>query len=922
MDPERWHRARALFELALDYAPAQWDALLAGCDDAEVRAEARALLNADLHHSTTSALAARAPDLLEALAEGETNAAAEGYLGKQFGVWRILQLLGQGGMGAVYLAERIEGGFTQRAALKLVRPGLGGEDLLARFRYERQILAALEHPNIARLLDGGAGPDGEPFLALEYVEGEDLRDYCDTGRLGLDARLRLFLTVCAAVEHAHARLIVHRDLKPSNILVAADGSVKLLDFGIAKLLDAAHATEATVARLRMFTPEYAAPEQVRGEPASTAVDVYALGVLLYELLTGRRPYRVDRSSAQAIERAVLTQEPGRPSSVVTRGTEGDSLSAVALAERRNDTAPRLRARLRGDLDAIVLKALRKVAADRYASVRLLAEDIQAHLERRPVAARHGSRRYRSARFVQRHAVAVGFSTLALCALLTGLGVALWQAHEASVQRDAAQAEAATSQATLEFMTGLFALADPGESQGKQVTARELLARGTERIRDQLRDQPAARAELLRAMGEAHLGLGLYQQALPLLDEARQGAADSSNATRSHAIALQELGRYQEALDELLTLRDLLEHAAPRDVSVIARVDLRIAMALQSLNQLDAANVAYRRALEAQRDWLGAQHRETQETILRYASLLVLRDREDDAHPLTAAVVDAVRKQQPRDDAFLARAIGAHAMVVSNTGPVAEAEALRREQIRLNEAIYGVAHPRTLASRNDLAAVLYAQRRYESAATLFEQVLVGRRAQYGPDHPAVATVGNNLATALLALDRASAAHPHATDALRIRLSTYGENHHTTAASLRSLASAELGLGKPALAQPLAERSVAAFEASLGPDNPTMLGAINDLVRIRLARDQPDAGCALAQRALALSGSALEPEQPEAQYQYALLGACQVAVGDATGLATLRHAVPILRDAFGTDDPRTRAATRLLSRYQHSIPPPPG
>jgi eukaryotic-like serine/threonine-protein kinase len=916
MDPQRWQRVRALFDQVVEQAPAQWDGWLAQrCDDDALRAEVRALLDADLQQTTRAArLTQQAPELLAELAHATQLAAEAPRLQRQFGAWRLLAPLGEGGMGAVYLAERVEGGFTQRAALKLVRSGYVTEDLLRRLRAERQILASLEHPSIARLLDGGAGPDGEPFLALEYVEGSVLDRHCDARRLDLRARLELFLTICDAVAHAHARLIVHRDLKPGNIMVTAEGAVKLLDFGVAKLLDDdGAAPEATAARLRMFTPAYAAPEQVRGEPTTTAVDVYALGVLLFELLTGRSPYAGATREGSAVEQAVLHVEPARPSSVVTRSPPSDAADTQApqtLAGLRRLTPHQLRAQLRGDLDHVVLKALRKSPAERYASVRGLADDVRAWLERRPVAARRGSTRYRVTRFVQRHALAVGFAGLAVVGLIGGLGIALWQAREAQAQRDAARVEADKSRAALDFMTGLFALADPEATAGRTISAGELLARGAARIRTELHDQPQARAELLRAMGEAHLGLGLFPEALPLLDEARTLAADPAPAALGHAIALYELGRLPEALQALETLRAQLLARPAADPLMQAQIELRLAMAQQGLSRFDEAEAGYRRAQADFTRLLGPTASRTIDVTLRHASLRVLREDHVGARDQLAPIVARLRSAQPRDEVQLARAVGALAMSVSNTGPFAEAEALRREQLALNEKIYGADHTRTWSTRNDLAGVLFAQGKHAAAAPEFAAVLAARRAQFGPDHPTVATAANNLANTLISLGRPEEALPLAQEALRIRIGVYGPTHHNVAMSLRSVAMVEAEAGRWREALVLLERALATFEATLGAQSRTLLGTLNDMVRARVALREPDAECAIARRALALSQAEEAPSTPEAQYQFALLGACRAVRGEREGWAQVEAAIPILTQAYGADDRRARYFVEFL------------
>ncbi|MEO6690694.1 MAG: serine/threonine-protein kinase, partial [Dokdonella sp.] len=397
-------------------------------------------------------------------------------------------------MGAVWLAKRVDGAFEQNVAIKLIRSGWDAEDVFARFRAERQILASLQHPNIAHLVDGGVTAEGKPWLALEYVDGEDLRTWCDQQRLDIDARLRAFLTVCDAVGHAHQRLVVHRDLKPSNILVGRDGVVKLLDFGIAKLLDA---SVEGISATRVFTPEYAAPEQIRGEVVTTSVDIHALGLLLYELLSGRRPYQVANSTPAAYERAVLDQEPTRPSLIVARTQDGNMGDIIAA--KRDMSAVRLRRELRGDLDAIVLKALRKEPAQRYASVADFASDIRRYQQRRPVHARRGNWRYRGGRFLRRHALSVALGGLTFIALVGGLTVATWQAQVARTERDSARQ-------ALEFMRVLFDNADPTRQKGDQVSVRDLLDSGVRNVRVAMQGQDSARADLLLTMASAYLGL--------------------------------------------------------------------------------------------------------------------------------------------------------------------------------------------------------------------------------------------------------------------------------------------------------------------------------------------------------------------------------------------------------------------------------
>ena len=878
MDAEAWQRARALFERLADAPPHTWEAQLqAWCpDDAALRADVLALLQADAQAAgDATAIAAQAPALLEAAAAAEDAAATARLAGTRLGAFVLQRELGHGGMGQVWLAERADGAFRQRVAIKLLRNHWDRDEDVARFRAERQILAGLQHPNIAHLVDGGVSAAGLPWLALEFVEGSDLRSHCDARRLDLVQRLCLFLTVCAAVSHAHQRLVVHRDLKPSNILVGADGAVKLLDFGIAKLLDAETAASAT----RVFTPEYAAPEQVRGDAVTTAVDVYALGLLLYELLTGRRPYRVEHSTPAAYEQAILQQEPTRPSLAVTRA--GEDVAADELAARRHLDPRRLRRELRGDLDAIVLKALRKEPAQRYASVADLATDVQAWLERRPVAARRGTWRYRSGRFLRRHALAAGLAALAVLGLSGGLVVALAQRAEARHQRDLALAEVAKSRAVLDFMNGLFQAADPEEARGTSLSARELLERGAARIRDVLRDQPGARAELLTALGQAQRGLGLYEESLPLLQEAAALAhevgdeATAFAAGLQHAEALHALARFKEEIELVGTLGAATEDAPGRR----ADLDLRRGLALQALNRLDEAADAYAAALQARRMAFGDADWRTQEVRLRQVSLLSLRQRHREALPLAQAVVDAVRRVTADADPHLADALNALAMVQTNLGQLESAEALRREELALVQRLYGASHPRTVSAENDLASVLYAQFRFEEAAALFDRVLAARRAKYGSDSPHVALVANNLAWCELDLGHGARARELAAEALQIRRAQYGDAHHATAASLRALGASELALGQLGEAGTHLRDAVASYEAALGPTSRSLLPVLDDLVRWELLAGAPAPRCATAQRAAQLYGLKADDASQAAAYQRVVLHACLVASDDA-------------------------------------------
>jgi hypothetical protein len=469
-DTQRWRRIEELFHDALERAPDERERLLSErCGaDAALRREVEDLLAADAGDEAlptpsaatlAAALDARGPDPM---------------LGRRVGPWTLERLLGAGGMGRVYLALREGDGFRQRAAVKLIRAGLATDEILARFRHERATLARLQHPGIARLLDGGSTPDELPWLAMEHVEGEALDAWCDARRLGVRERLELFARVCDAVAFAHGNLVVHRDLKPGNVLVDAAGAPHLLDFGIARVLDAGEGAAVTREGSRPYTPAYASPEQIRGEPAGTAADVHALGVMLHELLTGSRPFRPADTTAAAVERAVLEQEPERGSAAARRADE-------AVVAARRSTPARLARELAGDLDNIVLRALAKEPARRYASVADLAADVRRHLAGRPVEARAPTLGYRFSLFVRRHVAACVLGGTLLLALAAFAAQSL-----VTLQRDQARLadilRLSDSQRLAELkseMDGPLWPARPGQAAAMEawmVRARELLGR--------------------------------------------------------------------------------------------------------------------------------------------------------------------------------------------------------------------------------------------------------------------------------------------------------------------------------------------------------------------------------------------------------------------------------------------------------------
>ena len=565
METERWQQIESVFHSALDCAPEGRAGLLdlACGGNAELRAEVESLLAA--YHKTGFTQNAAFADGFRLL----EKSAAPRRGGRQIGPYRMLRELGSGGMGAVYLAARADEVFEKFVALKIVRRGLDTEDSVQRFRSERKILATLEHPNITRLLDGGTTDDGLPYLVMEYVEGEPIDQYCDANKFSITERLKLFQAVCTAVGYAHQNLIIHRDIKPGNVLVTREGTAKLLDFGIAKLLTLESGSgEATItmARHRYLTPEYASPEQVRGQTITTAADVYSLGVVLYRLLCGRSPYSMSACSAADMEHAICETEPEKPSRAVLRDGEprtpdhSSGTTRHTISAARKDTPDKLRRRLEGDLDNIVLKALSKEPQRRYVSVEQFSEDINRHLANVPVMARPDTPGYRAAKFIIRHQTGVAAAALIALSLIAGVVGTSWQARVARTER--AKAQEQFNDVRKLSTSFLFEFNNSIQSLPGATPARKLLTQRALEYLSKLAQQAQGDAGLQRELAEAYLKIGDLQ-----------GNPYEPNLGDSHGAA--------ESYDKALAISSGLVQANARD----GQARLYLARSYQSLGEV-------------------------------------------------------------------------------------------------------------------------------------------------------------------------------------------------------------------------------------------------------------------------------------------------------------------------------------------------
>ena len=551
---DTWHRVKELFDAALDLPSDERAAFLdrACIGNEALRAEVESLLESDEQESsfideTAFAVARPRPGAAE-------DSAA--FVGRHFGAYRVIRELGRGGLGIVYLAARADEQFQKEVAIKVVKRGLDTDDILRRFRAERQILAQLDHPNIARLLDAGSTEEGLPYFVMEYVDGQPIGEYCEENKLSTRERLQLFRLVCSAMTYAHQRLVIHRDIKPSNILVTREGVPKLLDFGIAKVLHSDDPLAAqTLTGVRVMTPEYASPEQVRGEPISTATDVYSLGVLLYELLTGRKPYRLTTHTAEELARAVADQVPDRPSTAVT--------SLVQDGEAKFE----IQKSLRGDLDNIILMALRKEPERRYASVEQFSEDIRRHLHGLPVAAHKDTFAYRSGKFIQRHKLAVAAAVLLAITLSGGVAATVWQANRADRQR--ARAERRFDQVRALANAIVFELHGAIEKLPGSTAARELLVKRALQYLDTLSDESSDDPSLQRELASAYIKIGnaqgnpnnanlgdtagalhSYREALTIAEQLVADDPDDPQSKRWLGVALEKMSEVQSVSGDI------------------------------------------------------------------------------------------------------------------------------------------------------------------------------------------------------------------------------------------------------------------------------------------------------------------------------------------------------------------------------------
>jgi eukaryotic-like serine/threonine-protein kinase len=851
--PKTWDQVKEILALALEQGPEQRAGFIrqACGEDAALRAEVESLL---LHHAGADTL------LEQSRVANVLSFPPDVMVGKRIGAYRIVREIGQGGMAVVYLGERDDQNYRKRVAIKMVKPGIGTENILQRFRNERQALAALDHSNIVRLLDGGSSEDGSPYLVMEYVEGLPIDQYCDHNQLSIDDRLRLFREVCSAVQYAHQNLVIHRDLKPGNILITREGLPRLLDFGIAKLLnpECFQAPLITQTAWRPMTPGYASPEQVRGDAVTSASDVYSLGVLLYEILTGYLPYKVSDSSWREIERLVCEQEPPRPSTRVS--TDGERLKATA--ETRMAEPKQLVRLLRGDLDWITMKALEKDPVRRYATAFELSADIGRHLAHEPVLARPASALYRGLKYVRRHPVGV---TVAAGLVLLLAGFAVTQSFQLRrITRERDRANRITG-----FMEGMFQVSDPSAARGNSITAREILDKASSDIDGGLAQDPELQAQMMYVMGDVYKGLGLFPRAQLLFER----SAD----IRRHVLG-PENAETLRSMDDLAWILNQQGHAA--DAEKLQRetvANRRRVFGEENLDTLKSmSNLAWtldreghyaeaeqleRKVLEIRRRVVKIDDRDSLATMNNLAATLGHQGQYAEAERLKRVVLDVRQRTLGPDHPDTMTSMNNLAFTLQQEGHYAEAEKLQRQTLNAQRRILGPEHPDTLRSMNNLANTLVHEGHLADGVQLQREALGIKQRVLGPEHQDTLWAMNELALTLQVEGQYSEAEKLQRQTLEIQRRVLGSERPNTLSTMSNLAATLNKEGRYSEAEDLQRQTVDTMRRILGLEHPNTLATTDQLAQTLDREGHYDEAEKLAREALEIQRRVLGPQHPD-------------------------------------------------------------
>jgi eukaryotic-like serine/threonine-protein kinase len=877
----RWQQIQSLFDQLVEMDDAARAAHLdRNCvNDPDLRVSVQSLLTLDgtREDPLLNAVGAAAESLLEDHRDR--------LIGTRVGPYRVVSILGYGGMSTVYRGERDDSQYHQTVAIKVLQHAAVHPRLRSRLHSERHILATLDNPSIARLIDSGDLDDGTPYLVMEFVDGESIDAYCDSRTLFVRERIELFISVCGAVHYAHRNLVVHRDIKSSNIFVTEEGAPKLLDFGIAKLLapeSLSHTLPVTRLQERILTPENAAPEQVLGRPITTATDIYALGVLLYLLLTGRSPYRLLSYSQLQLERAICMDDPTRPSQMVVAKLKGESDSDRSrISDRRGLSPQRLRARLSGDLDAIVAMAMRKEPDRRYASVEALADDLRRHLSGQPVRARQGDWRYNTAKFLRRNLLAVAATASLFVGLVIIAGMTLWQNHRIGIARDATAQERDRAQQVSAFMVDVFSRADPFNALGSQDTAKDLLARGVEKIKANPNLQSEVRAQLLESIGLADRRQGLSETAIPLFEQA-------------------------------VSIR---REARPIDTRKLAAAMANLAQAETDAGRLVSAESNIQEALALSQEGDAPASAETADIMYQFAYFMLnaKSDPERASQLFTRAL--AIYRSVPGDQHLaIAATLVSLATPALWSGDFVVAERYQREGLNLLRSTVSHNYPDYAAALEGLGYILTERGNYTEAEQLLNEALQIERSDFGADNQRVASIEANLGTIYQREGDQARALAMTEDALKIVKSRMGPAHYYVGYYLDALANLYMLDGNLPAAESGARQALAIYEKAL-PARHLYVAATRHLIgEVLMRRGQWAAAETELRSALDLELSLEGAGNWRAARADASLGWLLILEDKAAdGGPLLESAQRQLSKTLGSQHPEAKLATSRLAEY---------
>jgi serine/threonine protein kinase/tetratricopeptide (TPR) repeat protein len=880
MPRARWQQIQSLFEQLADVDGAERAAQLdKGCgNDVDLRQSVESLL--DLDQNRKDPLLHAIGAAAEALLEDHRDR----LIGTRVGPYRVVSILGHGGMSIVYRGERDDSQYQQTVAIKVLQHATLHPRLRSRLHSERHILATLDHPCIARLIDSGDLEDGTPYLVMEHVDGEAIDQFCDSRTLFIRERLELFVEVCAAVHYAHRNLVVHRDIKASNIFVTEERTPKLLDFGIAKLLapeSLSHTLPVTRLQERILTPENAAPEQVLGRPITTATDVYALGVLLYQLLTGRSPYRLLSYSQLQLERAICMDDPTRPSQTVVAKIKGESdADRSRISDRRGLSPQRLQARLAGDLDAIVAMAMRKEPERRYPSVEAFADDVRRHVLGQPVRARSGDWRYNSAKFIRRNVLAAVATAAVFLGLVLIAGVTMWQNHRLSLARDATAQERDRAKQVSAFLVEVFAQADPYKAQGKDPTAKDLLDSGAAEIRNNTALQPEVRAQLLESIAVAYRRQSHSDFAIPLFEE---------------VVAIRRDER-------------------PFDKRIVAVALANLSAALMEAGRLVSAEQDIREALQTLQDGDSAPTLETADLLRQYGHFYLVSKSDYSAAADMLKRALAIYRSVPGDQNLtIAMTLSQLATAAAWSGKYEEAEDYQSKALNIFRATTSSKFPdhnRALATLGHIQTHLG---KYAAAEQSLNEALQVETTVFGVDNPRSAAIESDLSDLYQREGDNGRAVQAAKEALRISLLRLGDKNPTTGYYHDGLANVYLEAGDLAEAEASEHRALAVYAASLPARHLYVAAGQQVLGEVQLRRG----AYAEAERELR-NAFDLETSLNAADWQIARtnasLGWLAIQKNNAAeGEPLLVEARAKLLARLGAKDPETVLATTRLAQY---------